>query len=276
MQQYLDLLNKVLTEGVLKDDRTGTGTRSIFGHQMRFDLREGFPLLTTKFVSFKNIMWELLWFLDGNTNTHFLKEHNVGIWDNWATENGDLGPIYGKQWRSWEAPNGETIDQIQQALWLLKNNPNSRRIVVTAWNPADLPDESISPQANVEMGKMSLAACHCFFQFYVANRKLSCHMYQRSCDTFLGLPYNIASYALLTHMFAAQAGLQVGDFVWSGGDIHLYDDHVEQAKLQLQRTPKKLPLLLLKPAANITDYWEDNFVLTDYNFDPAIKANRSV
>ena len=240
MKAYLELLDKILNEGTLKGDRTGSGTLSIFGHQMRFNLAQGFPLVTTKKLHLKSIIHELLWFLKGETNLHFLHEHQVNIWNEWADEKGDLGPVYGFQWRSWPTPDGRHIDQIQQVIEQLKKTPNSRRIIVSAWNVGDLPDETISPQKNVAQGKMALAPCHAFFQFYVADGKLSCQLYQRSCDTFLGLPFNIASYALLTLMVAQQADLEVGDFIWTGGDVHLYLNHQDQAKLQLKRTPYEL------------------------------------
>ncbi|MEA1987689.1 MAG: thymidylate synthase, partial [Pseudomonadota bacterium] len=214
MKQYLELLNHIIESGTDKGDRTGTGTRSVFGYQMRFDLQEGFPLVTTKKLHLRSIVHELLWFLKGDTNIQYLKDNGVRIWDEWATEDGDLGPLYGKQWVAWEKPNGETINQIAEVVETLKNNPNSRRMIVSAWNPADLPDESVSPQENVKQGRMALATCHAFFQFYVANGKLSCQLYQRSADTFLGVPFNIASYALLVHMIAQQTDLEVGDFVW--------------------------------------------------------------
>ena len=243
MQAYLDLLEKIRTEGTLKGDRTGSGTLSLFGHQMRFNLAEGFPLITTKKIHLKSIIYELLWFLKGETNLAYLHEHQVNIWNEWASEQGELGPVYGHQWRSWPTPDGKHIDQIQQVIDQLKKTPNSRRIIVSAWNVADLPDETISPQTNVLLGKMALAPCHAFFQFYVAEGKLSCQLYQRSCDTFLGLPFNIASYALLTHMVAQQSNLAVGDFIWTGGDVHLYLNHREQAEIQLNRQPYALPTL---------------------------------
>ena len=243
MQAYLDLLEKIRVEGILKGDRTGSGTLSLFGHQMRFNLAEGFPLVTTKKIHLKSIIYELLWFLKGETNLAYLHEHQVNIWNEWANEQGELGPVYGHQWRSWPTPDGKHIDQIQQVIDQLKKTPNSRRIIVSAWNVADLPDETISPQANVALGKMALAPCHAFFQFYVAEGKLSCQLYQRSCDTFLGLPFNIASYALLTHMVAQQSNLAVGDFIWTGGDVHLYLTHQEQADIQLNLQPYALPTL---------------------------------
>lgn len=284
MQQYLDLLRTLLEQGQQKGDRTGSGTLSIFGHQMRFNLADGFPLVTTKKVHLKSIIHELLWFLQGDTNIAYLRDHGVTIWDEWANENGELGPIYGAQWRNWPAGNGESIDQIAQVVEQIKHTPNSRRMLVSAWNVADLPDESQTPQANVANGKMALAACHALFQFYVAPAaspgkagKLSCQLYQRSCDTFLGLPFNIASYALLTHMLAQQCNLEVGDFVWTGGDVHLYLNHVEQAKLQLSREPFPLPRLRInRNPASIFEYRYDDFEVENYHSHPAIKAPISV
>jgi thymidylate synthase len=277
MKQYLELLDTIRTEGTLKGDRTGSGTLSIFGHQMRFDLSQGFPLVTTKKVHLKSIIYELLWFLKGETNVAYLHEHNVNIWNEWADSNGELGPVYGHQWRSWPTPDGRHIDQIQQVIEQLKNTPNSRRIIVSAWNVADLPDETISPQDNVKQGKMALAPCHAFFQFYVANGKLSCQLYQRSCDTFLGLPFNIASYALLTHMVAQQSDLEVGDFIWTGGDVHLYLNHQEQASLQLTRQPFALPTLKIKhKPASIFDYKYDDFCCENYQAHEHIKATISI
>jgi len=277
MQHYLELLDKIRTEGTLKGDRTGSGTLSIFGHQMRFDLAKGFPLVTTKKIHLKSIIYELLWFLKGETNLGFLHEHQVNIWNEWANESGELGPVYGHQWRSWPTPDGRHIDQIQQIVEQLKKNPNSRRIIVSAWNVADLPDESMSPQQNVALGKMALAPCHAFFQFYVAEGKLSCQLYQRSCDTFLGLPFNIASYALLTHMVAQQSNLELGDFVWTGGDVHLYLNHQEQAKLQLTRKPYLLPTLTInRRPESIFDYRYEDFEIENYQAHEHIKAPISV
>ncbi len=273
MKNYLELLEKLLADGTPKGDRTGSGTLSIFGHQMRFNLAVGFPLITTKKVHLKSIIHELLWFLNGDTNNNLLEEKGVSIWREWSDENGELGAIYGKQWRSWECRNGETIDQISQVIEQLKTNPNSRRIIVSAWNVADLPDEKISPQENVKNGKMALAPCHAFFQFYVANNKLSCQLYQRSCDTFIGVPFNIASYALLTMMIAQQCDLELGEFVWTGGDVHLYLNHQEQAKTQLQRTPRALPSMNIKrKPASIFDYAYDDFELVGYDADTHISA----
>lgn len=260
MKAYLELMQHILDKGAAKEDRTGTGTLSVFGHQMRFDLAEGFPLITTKKCHLKSIIHELLWFLNGDTNIGYLKQHGVRIWDEWADENGDLGPVYGHQWRSWQGADGTTIDQISQALDTIKTNPDSRRIIVSAWNVG-------------ELEQMALAPCHALFQFYVVNGKLSCQLYQRSCDVFLGLPFNIASYALLTHMLAQQAGLEVGDFVWTGGDVHLYSNHLEQARLQLTREPFALPRLrLARKPASLFDYAFEDFVLENYQAHPHIKA----
>ena len=278
MQQYLDLLQKILDEGEVKEDRTGTGTRSFFGHQMRFNLNDGFPLLTTKKIFFKGVVHELLWFLNGSTDNNKLKDNGVHIWDEWEDESGDLGPIYGYQWRHWLDQNsGESIDQIQNVIDQLRNNPSSRRIIVSAWNVADLPDESISPQDNVKNNKMALAPCHALFQFFVSQGALSCQLYQRSCDTFLGLGFNIASYSLLTHMLAQQCDLNVGDFIWTGGDVHLYLNHMEQAKEQLSRQPYELPKLNIKRKPDsIYDYAYDDFELVNYQCHPHIKAPISV
>lgn len=277
MKQYQELLAKILEEGVQKGDRTGSGTLSIFAHQMRFDLQQGFPLVTTKKIHLKSIIHELLWFLKGETNIAYLKQHNVKIWDAWANAEGELGPVYGKQWRSWPAPNGQKIDQIASIIKQLKETPNSRRIIVSAWNVADLSDESISPQENVKIGKMALPACHAFFQFYVANGKLSCQLYQRSCDTFLGLPFNIASYALLTHMVAQQCQLELGEFIWTGGDVHLYLNHLQQAKLQLTRKPYNLPTLKIKHIPeSIFDYQYEDFEILNYQAHEHIKADISI
>ena len=278
MQQYLDLLQKILDEGEVKEDRTGTGTRSFFGHQMRFNLNDGFPLLTTKKIFFKGVVHELLWFLNGSTDNNKLKDNGVHIWDEWEDESGDLGPIYGYQWRHWLDQNsGESIDQIQNVIDQLRNNPSSRRIIVSAWNVADLPDESISPQDNVKNNKMALAPCHALFQFFVSQGALSCQLYQRSCDTFLGLGFNIASYSLLTHMLAQQCDLNVGDFIWTGGDVHLYLNHMEQAKAQLSRQPYELPKLNIKRKPDsIYDYAYDDFELVNYQCHPHIKAPISI
>ena len=278
MHQYLDLLQSILDNGEVKEDRTGTGTRSFFGHQMRFNLNDGFPILTTKKIFFKGVVHELLWFLDGATNNTTLKDAGVHIWDEWETESGDLGPIYGHQWRAWPgSSNGVVIDQIEKIINQINNNPSSRRIIVSAWNVADLPDESISPQDNVKKQKMALAPCHALFQFFVSQGKLSCQLYQRSCDTFLGLGFNIASYSLLTHMIAQQCDLKVGDFVWTGGDVHLYLNHLDQASEQLTREPYALPKLSIKRKPNsIFDYAYEDFELLDYQSHPHISAPISI
>ncbi|UTA48116.1 thymidylate synthase [Simiduia sp. 21SJ11W-1] len=273
MQQYLDLMRHVRDQGVQKGDRTGTGTKSVFGYQMRFDLAEGFPLVTTKKCHLKSIIHELLWFLKGDTNTRYLKQNGVKIWDEWATESGDLGPVYGHQWRSWEGPNGEVVDQITELVQMIKTKPNSRRLLISAWNPTALPDESLSPQENVAQGRMALAPCHTLFQFYVAEGKLSCQLYQRSADIFLGVPFNIASYALLTLMLAQVCDLAPGDFVHTFGDAHLYSNHAEQVELQLSRTPKPLPTMRLNPAVkDIFSFTYEDFELTGYDPDPHIPA----
>jgi len=275
MKAYLDLMKDVLENGTDKGDRTGVGTRSVFGRQMRFDLSKGFPLLTTKKVHLKSIIHELLWFLEGSTDNNWLKERGVSIWDEWATEAGDLGPIYGKQWRSWVAADGRVVDQIEELIQQIKTKPNSRRLIISAWNPTELPDETISPQENVEQGKMALAPCHCLFQFYVLDGKLSCQLYQRSADLFLGVPFNIASYALLTHMIAQQCDLEVGEFVHTFGDCHLYQNHLtdEIVLKQLSRTPTALPSLKLARRPNsIFDYEFEDFQVLDYQPQPGIKA----
>ncbi|WP_433711825.1 thymidylate synthase [Nocardia sp. CA-084685] len=257
--QYEDLLRLVLESGTAKADRTGTGTRSIFGHQLRYDLGAGFPLITTKKVHLKSIVYELLWFLRGDSNVAWLHEHGVTIWDEWADRHGELGPVYGVQWRSWPTPNGTHIDQIAEVLHTLRTNPDSRRIIVSAWNVADL-------------DKMALAPCHAFFQFYVADGKLSCQLYQRSADLFLGVPFNIASYALLTHMIAQQTELEPGDFIWTGGDCHIYDNHVAQVTEQLSRQPYPFPMLNLRPAPTLFDYVYEDVEVVGYQHHPAIKA----
>lgn len=260
MKQYLALMQKILDEGNAKSDRTGTGTLSIFGHQMRFNLQEGFPLVTTKKCHLRSIIHELLWFLKGDTNIQYLKDNKVSIWDEWADENGDLGPVYGKQWRSWGAADGRQIDQISQVIEQIKKDPDSRRMIVSAWNVG-------------ELDQMALAPCHAFFQFYVIDGKLSCQLYQRSCDVFLGLPFNIASYSLLVHMIAQQCDLAVGDFVWTGGDTHLYSNHMEQTQLQLSREPRALPKLVIKrKPPTIFDYVFEDFEIEGYDPHPAIKA----
>ncbi|ALP54226.1 thymidylate synthase [Candidatus Tenderia electrophaga] len=273
MQQYLDLMRHVYEQGARKEDRTGTGTVSVFGYQMRFDLNEGFPLVTTKKCHLRSIIHELLWFLKGETNTQYLKDNDVSIWDEWATEAGDLGPIYGKQWRSWPTPDGRNIDQISELIEQIRRKPDSRRLIVSAWNPADLPDESISPQANVEQGRMALAPCHAFFQFYVVDGRLSCQLYQRSADIFLGVPFNIASYALLTLMVAQVCELAPGAFIHTFGDAHLYLNHLEQAETQLARQPYALPQMRINPAVkNIFDFRFEDFELVNYRCHPHIKA----
>jgi len=273
MQQYLDLLRHILDKGVQKTDRTGTGTQSCFGYQMRFDLQKGFPLVTTKKLHLKSIIYELLWFLRGDTNIKFLKENNVRIWDEWADENGDLGPVYGKQWRSWQGAGIEEVDQVSEVIRQIKTNPDSRRLIISAWNVADLP-------------KMKLMPCHCLFQFYTApsnsseggeKRKLSCQLYQRSADVFLGVPFNIASYALLTLMIAQVCDLEPGEFIHSFGDVHLYNNHFEQAQLQLTRTPFALPQMKINPEVkNIFDFKFEDFELINYQSHPAIKATVAV
>jgi thymidylate synthase len=257
--QYEDLLAHVLDTGAHKADRTGTGTRSVFGHQLRYRLSDGFPLITTKKVHFRSIAYELLWFLRGESNVSWLREHGVTIWDEWAAQDGDLGPVYGVQWRSWPTPDGGHIDQIGTVLRTLRENPDSRRIIVSAWNVADIP-------------RMALPPCHAFFQFYVAEGRLSCQLYQRSADLFLGVPFNIASYALLTHMIAAQVGLEVGDFVWTGGDCHIYDNHEEQVRTQLAREARPFPKLSLQSVASLFDYTYEDIALDGYDPHPGIKA----
>lgn len=264
MQQYLDFLRHIRDNGVQKKDRTGVGTRSVFAYQMRFDLNQGFPLVTTKKLSLRSIIHELLWFLKGDTNIRYLKDNKVTIWDEWADEKGDLGPVYGKQWRAWQTADGQTVDQISQLIEQIKTNPDSRRLIVNAWNVG-------------ELSKMALPPCHLLFQFYVANNKLSCQLYQRSCDAFLGVPFNIASYALLMHMIAAQCDLQVGDFVWTGGDCHIYSNHLEQVDLQLSRKPYPLPTLVLKrKPASVFDYQYEDFEILNYQAHPHIKGEVAV
>ncbi len=264
MRQYLDLMRLVLDTGARKTDRTGTGTLSVFGHQMRFDLAAGFPLVTTKKIHLKSVIHELLWFIAGDTNVRYLQQHGVRIWDEWADENGDLGPVYGAQWRSWPTADGGAIDQLRQVLEQIRSNPDSRRLIVSAWNPADI-------------GKMALPPCHCLFQFYVTDGRLSCQLYQRSGDIFLGVPFNIASYALLTMMMAQVTGLKPGEFVHTLGDAHLYLNHVEQARLQLQREPRPLPRMTLNPEVNsLFDFVYDDFALENYDPHPRIKAEIAV
>ncbi len=264
MKQYLDLLNRILTEGVRKEDRTGTGTLSVFGHQMRFNLEDGFPLLTTKKLHLKSIIYELLWFLRGDTNVRWLQSHGVRIWNEWADENGDLGPVYGRQWRSWPDNNGGFIDQIANVVEMIKHHPDSRRLMVTAWNPADV-------------DAMALPPCHCLFQFYVADGRLSLQLYQRSADTFLGVPFNIASYALLLMMMAQVTGLKAGEFVHTMGDTHLYTNHLSQARLQMERVPRALPKMILNPEVeSIFDFKYEDFTLCDYNPWPHISGKVSV
>src|SRR5580658_700651 len=264
MRQYLDLMERVLADGAEKHDRTGTGTLSVFGHQMRFDLAAGFPLVTTKKLHLKSIVYELLWFLAGDTNVKYLNDHGVSIWDDWADERGDLGPVYGRQWRSWPTKDGGAIDQIANVVDAIRRNPDSRRLIVTAWNPADV-------------DKMALPPCHCLFQFYVANGRLSCQLYQRSADVFLGVPFNIASYALLTMMMARATGLKAGDFVHSFGDVHLYSNHIEQARLQLTRAPRTLPVMKINPdVKDIFGFRYEDFELEGYDPHPHIKAEVAV
>ena len=260
MKQYHDLLKHILDKGAIKTDRTGTGTKSVFGYQMRFDLKEGFPMVTTKKVHLKSIVHELLWFINGDTNTKYLNDNNVSIWNEWADENGDLGPVYGKQWRSWPTSEGKTIDQLQEVIQQIKNTPDSRRMLISAWNVG-------------ELSKMALMPCHALFQFYVADNKLSCQLYQRSADVFLGVPFNIGSYALLTMMIAQVCDLELGDFIWTGGDTHIYSNHFDQVDLQLSREPRPLPKMALNPAVkSIFDFKFEDFTLLDYNPYPGIKA----
>lgn len=264
MQQYLEFLRSIRQEGLKKSDRTGTGTLSLFGYQMRFNLKQGFPLVTTKKLSLRSIIHELLWFLRGDTNIAYLKEHKVSIWDEWADEKGDLGPIYGKQWRAWQTADHQVVDQMQDLIQQIKKNPDSRRLIVSAWNVGDIP-------------KMALPPCHLLMQFYVGNQQLSCQLYQRSADAFLGVPFNIASYALLTHMIAQQCDLSVGDFIWSGGDCHIYTNHLEQVDLQLSRAPHALPQLIIKRKPDsLFDYQYEDFEITDYIAHPHIKGEVAV
>lgn len=274
MREYLNFLKYIKDNGTKKGDRTGTGTTSIFGYQMRFDLQQGFPLVTTKKIHIPSVVHELLWFLSGSTNVKYLNDNKVRIWNEWATEEGELGPIYGKQWRDF---NCEGIDQIAEVIEMLKTNPNSRRILVSAWNPCVVPSEKISPQENVAKGNSALPPCHAMFQFYVADNKLSCMLTQRSADAFLGVPFNIASYSLLTHMIAQQCDLDVGEFIWSGGDCHIYNNHIEQVNEQLSREPLDLPTLkILRKPSSIFDYKYEDFEFQNYKHHPAIKAKISV
>jgi thymidylate synthase len=273
MKTYLDLLQRILDQGTQKADRTGTGTISLFGHQMRFDLQEGFPAVTTKKLHFKSIIHELLWFLNGETNIRYLNDNGVRIWDEWATEEGELGPVYGAQWRNWVAADGRRIDQIARLLEDLKNKPDSRRHIVSAWNPALLPDESRSPRENAAMGLQALPPCHTMFQFHVADGRLSCQLYQRSADVFLGVPFNIASYSLLTMMMAQVVGLEPGDFVHTFGDVHIYLNHLEQVETQLARDPYPLPEMKINPdRRDLFDFRYEDFELTGYQYHPAIRA----
>ncbi|PAY01235.1 thymidylate synthase [Pseudoalteromonas sp. HM-SA03] len=273
MKQYLELMRHVRDNGTKKEDRTGTGTVSVFGYQMRFNLQEGFPLVTTKKCHLRSIIHELLWFLQGDTNIKYLKENGVSIWDGWATDEGDLGPVYGSQWRSWTGPNGEVIDQIKDVVEQIKTNPDSRRLIVSAWNPALLPDTNYSPKENAAMGKQALPPCHTLFQFYVLDGKLSCQLYQRSADIFLGVPFNIASYALLTMMIAQVCDLEVGDFVHTFGDAHLYLNHMEQVEEQLSRAPFAKPKMQINPQVkDIFDFKFEDFELVNYECHPHIKA----
>ena len=275
MQAYLDLMTDILETGIDRGDRTGVGTRSVFGRQLRFDLSQGFPLVTTKKVHLRSVIVELLWFLQGSTDNRWLNERKVSIWDEWALDDGELGPIYGKQWRSWQCPDGRVIDQIAEVVDQIRHKPNSRRLIVSAWNPADLPDESVGPQENAENGRMALAPCHCLFQFYVADGRLSCQLYQRSADLFLGVPFNIASYSLLTHMIAQQCDLDVGEFVHTFGDCHLYQNHITDDIVyeQLRRSPRALPKLVIRrKPASLFEYELEDFEFVDYDPWPAIKA----
>ena len=279
MDQYLDMIDRVLDVGEEKDNRTGTKTRSIFGYSMRFDLEDGFPLMTTKKLHFKSIVHELLWLLSGNTNIQYLRDNGITIWDEWADENGDLGPVYGEQWRSFGNSVEGYVDQIESVIQSIKSNPDSRRHIVSAWNPLYLPDEAMSPQANVLANRMALAPCHMMMQFYVSRkRKLSCHMYQRSADVFLGVPFNIASYSLLTMMIAHLTGLEVDEFIWTGGDVHIYENHIPQVLEQLDRDSMELPKVLIneRPIKTIDDFKYEDFILVGYDPHPAIKGDISI
>jgi thymidylate synthase len=272
MKPFLDLLQNILDNGSVRGDRTGTGTKGVFGAQLRFDLSKGFPLVTTRKVFFKGVIYELLWFLAGDTNIKYLTDNKVHIWDSWADENGDLGPVYGAQWRAWRAPDDQHIDQITQVIEQIRTNPNSRRHIVSAWNPAVLPDERVSPQANVKAGRAALASCHTLFQFYVADGRLSCQLYQRSADSPVGLVFNIAQYSLLTHMVAQQCDLEPGDFIWTGGDCHIYVNQFDGVREQLSREPRPLPKLIIRrKPASILEYRFEDFEIVDYNPHPPIK-----
>jgi thymidylate synthase len=277
MRQFLDLLRNILENGAVRGDRTGTGTKGLFGAQLRFDLSQGFPLITTRKVFFKGVIYELLWFLAGDTNIKYLTDHNVHIWDAWADENGNLGPVYGAQWRKWRGPDNQHIDQITRVIDQIRKHPDSRRHIVSAWNPAVLPDESVSPQENVKAGRAALASCHTLFQFYVADGKLSCQLYQRSADSPVGLVFNIAQYALLTHMVAQQCDLRPGDFIWTGGDCHIYVNQFEGVREQLAREPRPLPRLVIKrKPASILEYQFEDFEITGYDPYPPIKYQVAV
>lgn len=279
MQTYLNFLQHIRDHGIQKSDRTGTGTYSIFGYQMRFDLQTGFPLVTTKKIHIKSVIHELLWMLKGDTNIQYLQENGVRIWNEWATETGDLGPIYGAQWRNWQShpQKKDSVDQIAHLIEQIKHNPNSRRLVVSAWNPSFLPNDSLSPQENVHQGKSALPPCHAFFQFYVVNNQLSCMLTQRSADAFLGVPFNIASYSLLTHMIAQQCGLKVGEFIWSGGDCHIYTNHLEQIETQLTRTPYSSPKLIIhRKPDDIFGYQYEDFEITEYKHHPHLSGKVAV
>jgi len=272
MKPFLDLLQNILDNGSVRGDRTGTGTKGVFGAQLRFDLSKGFPLVTTRKVFFKGVIYELLWFLAGDTNIKYLTDNKVHIWDSWADENGDLGPVYGAQWRAWRAPDDQHIVQITQVIEQIRTNPNSRRHIVSAWNPAVLPDERVSPQANVKAGRAALASCHTLFQFYVADGRLSCQLYQRSADSPVGLVFNIAQYSLLTHMVAQQCDLEPGDFIWTGGDCHIYVNQFDGVREQLSREPRPLPKLIIRrKPASILEYRFEDFEIVDYNPHPPIK-----
>ncbi len=276
MKSYLELLEHILDHGTDAMDRTGTGTRSVFGSQLRFNLASGFPAITTKRLYFRGVVGELLWFLAGDTNVKYLQDNKIHIWDEWANQNGDLGPVYGAMWRAWPCHDRGGVDQLSNVVEQIKQNPNSRRLVVSSWNPALLPDTALSTEKNIAQGKQALPPCHVLFQFYVAQGRLSCQLYQRSCDVFLGLPFNLASYALLVHIIAAEVGLEVGDFIWTGGDVHLYSNHLDQAREQLTRAPRALPVLDFVKKPSIYDYEIEDFSLKGYAPHPTIKAEISV